>query len=327
MKKLLKFSVLILFFLLIAIQSYANDKLGQTGLKILDISMSARSAALGDAYILLGNDANALFYNPAGIAKMESKFDFVVNYTSWIADIKYYAIGLAINRGNSGNFGFTAIYPDYGNIYGTELDPTDQKGYRNTGEVDCPSFAVGLSYARQCKDNKFMIGGQIKYIFQHLGSNLIGDNEQPIENEVSGFAFDFGASFYIYKSLGVGMSIRNWSSEEFKYYDASFKLPMRLSLAFGVDFLNLFRDLESENTLNIEIDVVKPNDYTERFHVGAEFTWQNKLTLRTGYKFNYDEEGLTFGVGFKLSNIKIDYAYSYFGVFDLVNRFSVGFSF
>jgi len=48
------------------------------------------------------------------------------------------------------------------------------------------------------------------------------------------------------------------------------------------------------------------------------------FALRAGYKFNYDEEGLTVGVGFRLRGVKLDYAYSDLGVFNAVNRLSIG---
>jgi len=56
------------------------------------------------------------------------------------------------------------------------------------------------------------------------------------------------------------------------------------------------------------------------------------VALRAGYKCNYDEEGLSAGVGIKYAveggfGIKIDYSYSDLGVFDAVNRISVGASF
>jgi len=56
------------------------------------------------------------------------------------------------------------------------------------------------------------------------------------------------------------------------------------------------------------------------------------IALRAGYKYNYVEEGLSAGVGIKYAveggfGIKIDYSYSDLGVFDAVNRISIGASF
>jgi hypothetical protein len=52
------------------------------------------------------------------------------------------------------------------------------------------------------------------------------------------------------------------------------------------------------------------------------------IALRAGYKFNYDEEGFCAGFGVKRTisgiDIKLDYSYSEFGVFNTVNRVSLG---
>ena len=53
--------------------------------------------------------------------------------------------------------------------------------------------------------------------------------------------------------------------------------------------------------------------------------------LRGGYKFNYDEDGLTLGAGVNVkvagTQIRLDYAYGSFGIFDYIQRFSFIFSF
>ena len=51
------------------------------------------------------------------------------------------------------------------------------------------------------------------------------------------------------------------------------------------------------------------------------------ISVRTGYKFNYDEEGISFGFGYKQKMFRLDYAYGYFGEFDMVNRVSLGITF
>ena len=66
-------------------------------------------------------------------------------------------------------------------------------------------------------------------------------------------------------------------------------------------------------------------------NIGAEYVFMDMFAFRGGYKFNYDEEGLTAGFGFNYNlagfDMKLDYSYSDFGIFDAINRFSFGFSF
>mgnify|MGYP001031333821 CR=1 FL=1 len=330
MKKLTVFFVLLSTILLIPIHSHAFAKLAQAGFKFLDIGIGARPAAMGEAFVVVGNDANAIFYNPAGLAQVDSKFDFSVSVTKWIADISYNAAGLVINAGNWGNFGVSVISPDYGAVTGTRVAPTE-KGFEETGQLDVGAFALGFSYGRQLTD-KFRVGGQIKYTSQHLGSNEVVGPEEALEtseNKLSTLAYDFGTIFYPrfggFESFGFGMSIRNFSPEV-KYLEAGFQLPLTYTLGFAMDILDFFGE-HPDNSFVVDIDAVHPRDYTERLHVGGEFWYKNMLALRGGYKFNYDEEGITLGVGINAGGIKLDYAYSEFGVFDVVNRVSLGMSF
>ena len=50
---------------------YETDKLAQTGMKFLSFSPDARAAALGGAMTAKTGGAASLFYNPAGMARLE----------------------------------------------------------------------------------------------------------------------------------------------------------------------------------------------------------------------------------------------------------------
>jgi len=99
-----------------------------------------------------------------------------------------------------------------------------------------------------------------------------------------------------------------------------------------MDIFDFMPSLQESQSLVLAIDAVHPRDYTERIHIGGEYWYMDMIALRAGYKYNYDEEGLSAGVGIKYAveggfGIKIDYSYSDLGVFDAVNRISIGASF
>jgi hypothetical protein len=327
MKKLTGFLSLLTLILIAPVQSFALKKLAQTGLDFFDVCVGARAAGMGEAYTVISDDANAIFHNPAGIAQMEAKkFDLTVSRIQWIADISYNAVGIAINGGVWGNFGFSLIpAPDYGDIDGTIVSTANERGYERTGPVDVSAFSMGLAYGRKFTD-KFMIGGHVKYAYQHLGSNPMLNKETDSiyiqVNEVSTIAYDFGTIFYPgFKSFRFGMSVRNFSGTV-KYEEYNFQLPLTFKIGVGMDILDFFGDHPGKSFL-VAIDAVHPRDYTERLLVGGEFSI-GMLKLRAGYKFNYDDEGLCAGCGIYTRNIKLDYAYSDFGDFNLVNRVSLG---
>jgi hypothetical protein len=328
MKKLTFLIVLLLCVLIGAWPAFAGiKKLGQTGLQFLKADVGARAAAMAGANIMVAYDASAMFYNPAGLGKMTGKFSAFATYTQWIADIKYMGGAAAYNLGNWGVVGVSYQGSDYGEILGTRVVATT-RGFEDVPGQTVGAYAIGLSYGRALTD-RFTIGAQIKYCAQELGSNQLVANGPVVENKADGIAYDVGTIFYPgLKSLRFGMAIRNFSSQ-FKFRQEAFQLPLNFILGAAMDVLDLMG--EHENPLVVEIDAHHPRDFSERLHVGAEYTLMNMVSLRAGYKFNYDEEGLTAGIGVQqtMNNItlQVGYAYSDFGTFDMVHRASVGVAF
>ena len=304
-------------------------KVAQTGLQFLKVDVGARAAAMGGAYLVAGYDATSMFYNPAGIANISSDFDIFAGQTQWIADIKYNTAAIVKNFENIGAIGISFIIADYGdNIIGTQVAAND-KGYVETGNLDVGAYAIGLSYAKQLTE-KFTVGAQIRYVGQNLGENLMADGN-TVENKVNGLSFDFGTIFYPgFKSFRFGVSVRNFSAD-YQYEEESFELPLTFAIGVAMNVLDFTEMRNEDHSLLVTVDAIHPRDYSERINLGAEYWFNNMFALRGGYKFNYDEEGLTAGLGVKLNiskmNLKLDYSYTDFGVFNSVNRFSVGFSF
>ena len=337
MKKITSLVTSVILGFILTVPAYAMDKTAQTGLQFLRVGMSARSAAMGGAFVMVADDANAMFYNPAGMVGV-SGFDAFGTYIGWIGDINYNAGALAVGLGNWGTVGINAIFADYGDIYGTRIalpgdNPTDlEKGFVETGLLDVSAYTVGLAYARALS-TQFKVGGQVRLASQTLGENraLSGSDTVMVDNKVTGMAYDFGTIFYpgIVNSLRIGMNIKNFSPQ-FKYEKEPFQLPLTFVMGVAVDVFD-FMGGGSNNSLTLALDAIHPRDYSERIHVGAEYWYAGMVSLRGGYKFNYSEESFSLGGGIKYSvggiALKIDYAYSAFGVWNSVNRFSIGASF
>jgi len=334
MKYVIKILTIVFISIVLVIPAQATwKKVAQAGLQFLKIDMSARSVGMGSAFTMMGSDANSMFHNPSGIAYFDSKYDFFLTNTTWIADISYIGGGLLINFGDVGTFGLNFMTADYGEIIGTRITSTDA-GFEETGNIggDVGAYMVGLVYAKKLSE-KFAMGGQLKYIVQTLGKSQLTLGGDLVDNEVSGLAFEFGTTFYpgLVESFRFGISIKNFS-QEFKYQQERFELPLTFVIGFAVDAFDIIGNNDQKtHSLMIAMDAIHPRDYTERIHLGAEYWFMDMIALRSGYKFNYDEEGYSVGAGAKLSvgglDIKLDYAYSDFGVFDSVNRISFGVSF
>jgi len=331
MKTIFKISVTLLLGLLLAAPVLGGQKkLAQTGFQFLSVPSDARGGALADALTTRELGSASLFFNPAGLARMQHLTDVVLSQNSWIADIHHNSVSLAFNPlgGRYGVVGMSLMSVDYGEVQGTMVWGNDQ-GYLDTEVFNPSAFMVGLGYARALSD-KFQVGGQIKYTGQQLGKSVIpvGDTGKEVKKNLAfATAFDFGTIYWTgFKSLVFGMSVRNFSNE-IKYEKEGFQLPLTFRIGIAMDLLDFAPSLRKTHSLQMSFDAVHPRSYPEMVNMGVEYKFLNLLTLRGGYMFNRDEEDLAFGFGIEKFGAAIDYAYTPFGVFDNVQRITIRFAY
>lgn len=315
--------------------SQEREKLAQTGMKFLSVSPSARASALSNAITGLNiKNSNALFYNPSTMAQMDRFSDLTLGSVQWIADINYLYGSFAFNpaMGQYGVFGMTFLSLDYGDFTGTIRAENDQ-GYLDIGEFSPSAYAIGFGYAKMLS-NKFFVGGQIKYVKQDLVGGFVNftSNESAVSEDFEAdiIAYDFGILYKTgFQSLTFGMNVRNFS-REIEYIQESLQLPLTFEMGLSMDMIDLTGLNDELHTVNVSVDAVHPRDYSEQISMGAEYIFLNTYSLRMGYSFPTDEEGLSFGAGYMMKKLKsfglaVDYAYTPFGVFNEVHRFTFQF--
>jgi len=304
-------------------------KVGQSTMNFLQVGVIPGASSMGEAYTAIGTGCESIFFNPAGLPEMDSKFAAIMTTTQWIADINYMAGALAWNLGNAGTVGVSFLAVDYGDIIWTGLaeSPSDVKGYREYGMIDnTGAYAFGVSYGRRIT-NMFSIGGNVRYVGQQLGeSHLKTEKKKNSESQV---AFDMGVKFYPgVKSFRFAMSIRNFGPS-IKYEEITASLPLTFAVACAMDMMDLIvPDHSKDNGLLLSAEFTHPNNYTERINVGLEYKLKKMLALRGGYQSNTDLVGFSGGIGItppSIGGTKLEFGYSYsvFDVFDGVNRFSL----
>jgi len=319
--------IFILAFLSVALMlstGYPQKKLAQTGFQFLSVGQNARAVAMGEAFSTIEGVSTALFYNPAGIARMKSMVDVSVNYFNWIADIRHTSMSLAFSpeNGQYGVFGVSVQSVDYGDIEGTMVWE-NEAGYVDTEVFSPQAFAIGFGYGRSLTD-RFVVGGQVKYVAQSLGRSVIPGGITK-DNVANSFAFDFGTIYKTgFESLAFGMSVRNFS-QEIKFEEEGFQLPLTFKIGASFDALEYFMPEQNDHSLLVIFDAVHPRSYPEYINFGTEYKFMNTAALRLGYISNQDEYGFTTGFGLDKFGFSLDYAYTPFGVFERVHRFSASF--
>lgn len=287
--------------------SEAGNRSGAVTAQFLKLPISARATAMGNAQVALAEGATSLGYNPAGVLDTKT-FAFGGTYNAWFADISHSFFGGVVNLNEWGmvGVGVTILTTD-DMIVTTPLFP------EGTGELfKASDYAFTFSYARQISE-QFGLGLSAKYIKSYLYNSDITSNS---------IAFDIGSLYDIpVLSTRLGISVTNLG-RDLTYLNEPYSLPT--ALRFGAR-TTLY---QSENHLVYSaLQVGRPNDADEQYNVGIEYVFQNMVSFRTGYRFNYDTENWSGGFGVNLAPIGIvgmlDYAYTNYKFLPGTHMFSM----
>lgn len=306
-------------------QGEGIHKVGTTSFQFLKVMPDARSTAMGEAFTAVARNSEAIFWNPSALAKVTG-FDVSLSYLDWFLDMNHQSISFAYALPGIGTIGLMGLMISIGDIQETRVDHLyrdDATGSYNpglTGRLVSPASQVfGISFARDLT-NKFAFGVTAKYAREDL-----------VAYSASALIFDGGFTYRTgFRSLELASTIRHFGPEiQFLDDGESYPLPQTLTIGISGYLIapeNSFFLNADNHKLLIAYDMVEARDYGQQYHMGAEYCLRDILYLRSGYKFNYDEEGIAFGFGFKIFNTRIDYSYCDFGEsLDAVQRFSIGF--
>ncbi len=285
-------------------------KTATAGFTFLQIPVSARSAALGEASIALADlNSIGIFNNPAIPGFTNQTHSFSASYSNWFADIKNYASSYSYNS-DFGVFAVGIILFDYGTMPRTTVSG-GQKVYDVIGSFDANSTSASLSYSRMMTD-RFSFGISFKYVQEKI-DKYSADN----------ILFDGGVLYYTgLGSLRIAASVQNFGTNS-KFINDEFKMPTIFRIGAAADVLG---DFTSEYRITLVAEAMHPNDGDEKVNLGTELSWNNIITLRAGYKFFYDEESYSFGFGLdpKLSiPMSIDFAFADYGRLGNILRFTL----
>lgn len=277
------------------------SKVGATGLVILELPVTPRTAALGDSPTADGLvSAEALFNNPAVLGFATRRHLVQAGHTNWIVDTNIQTFGYALNLGNLGTVGVSMMRFDMGTMQGT-INAGGSGGFIRTDEFTAASMAFGLSYARQLTD-RFAFGGTVRYATETIA-----------EYDVSSVVLDFGMLYYTgFRSLRLAGLVQNFGTEG-QYLNDSFKMP--ITFRFG-SAMEIFGKLGSPGRVTAIVEALHTNNSPERLHAALEVAPIASVMLRGGYKIGYDEEAWSMGVGLDVPgrrDLGIDFVYGLHG--------------
>jgi hypothetical protein len=289
------------------------EKVGTFDGQFLKIGVGARGEGMGGAFVAVADDATALFWNAAGIARIDAdKSELSLNHANWPADMSWDEVGYVFHMKKiPGAFGVQ--------VRALSMQPMEETtAYQpfGTGRTfDAGMMAFGATYARSFTD-KFSAG---------VTANLLHEGLAELSQQA--VTFDIGTLYDVgVAGMKLGMAISNIGSEV-KFIDRSARIPSVFRVGTAMNLMS-----SADQKLIGSFEFSHPPDNSERMNVGAEYSFRKYLFLRGGYNLHYDSEGVAAGVGFHVP-VSVagmaDFDYAYTDMLDLgaAHRFSVRFMF
>jgi hypothetical protein len=322
-----------------------NKKTGTAAGVELLIPVGGRGMAMSGATVATSVGIDAMYWNPAGLARIGDQAEGMFSNMAYIADISVNYGAVAIKFGTFGTIGLSVKALGFGDIPFTTVD--DPEGI--AGRVFSPSFiTVGGSYARQFTDA----------ITAGINFKMISENLHRVTG--SGIAFDIGLQYdgvAGFEGVKLGVVLKNMGPEMkfdgtgllkqaiavdgrrprqfYSSLGASFQLPTSVEIGLAYD-----QKFGEAVGYNINSGYEANSLYLDSYRFGGEVTYDLsniRLAGRGGIDLidgGPDDEnifGPTFGFGllFKTEaiNITIDYAYRTVDYFSSNNMFSLMFGF
>ena len=319
---------------------YAQSKYSN---EFLSLGLGARGLGMSNTMCALTDDVTSAYWNPAGLTRMEKRYQLSLmhaEYFAGIAKYDYAGIGYKIDTNQSVAFSYIRFGVD--NIMNTTQLIDDQ------GNVDYDRITY-FSAA----DNAFLLS--YAYAFPQVPGLSVGANAKIIHRKIGqfarswGFGLDFGLQ-YNNKGWQAGVMLRDGTStfnawnysltddviavfeetgNEIPENDMELTVPALLigggkTVHFGKGFHGTFAigldcTFDGKRNTLIKSDIISVDP-----HVGMEFDYKRIVFLRAGvgnFQYEPDFDGkqkvtlqINFGVGVNIKDIvAIDYAFTDLG--------------
>jgi hypothetical protein len=291
---------------------------GRTGAAVLQLPAGARAAAMGGAYVA-GDDADALFYNPAAAAA--SKVVASVSWQQHVEDIGYGSAAAGIRLGPAA-FGVTLGFLDYGSIAEVVPDPAflDQRGTESGERVNAAEVVGRATLATSFFGGRLAVGASGGMIWVSLAET---GRVTPV--------FDAGVQFGASSVLALGVALRNAGGPIDGARLAAEELPTELR--GGARYVAA--GLRPGFTATFHADVVALLHAGSVDHTGVALGVEALLptsaggpraALRAGFdgaRTSRDVGRLHLGAGLSFARFDVDYAFQSMGVLGAVHRFGL----
>jgi hypothetical protein len=325
--------------------------------EFLSIGIGARAFAMGNATAASQNNVEAVYWNPANLVDLSTKFDVSAMHAEYFGGLSAYDyLGFAMKINPESAIGLSMIRYGVDDIPNT-LDLFDQDGninYDLVSTFSAADYAFLFSYSRKMGIEGLSLGGNVKLIYRHIGDFATA----------YGFGFDIAASYKTSKwQLGAVLrdatsTFNAWifttddledvfdlTGNDIPTNSTEITLP-RLILGVSRDFpisknFAFMAELDIDITFDGQRNVLIQGDpMSIDPHMGLEASFKKFIFLRAGLsnlqeETDFDEStSWTFqpnlGLGIHYKKFRLDYALTDIGdqsIAKYSNVFSLSYAF
>ena len=316
-----------------AFRSFSNE--------FLNLGVDAAAFGMGKAVIASTGDVNSIYWNPAGLTKVEDIQGALMHaeYFQGIGKYDYAAFAKPIN--DESTFALAFIRFGVDDILNTTelIDSQGNINYNNISLFSAVDYAFNVAYARRLPVQGLDIGINSKIVHRKIGDFASS----------WGFGLDAALQFETESEWKFGLMVRDitttfnaWSIDQEEYDKIQNAIPgenqeapeslelTKPKVQFGVSKTFVaFRDFSILTEIDLNMRFSETNDILSTSFlsidpgVGLQFDYLKMAYLRLGvnnfqYFTEFDGAKTTslepnFGVGFRYKGIQIDYALANIG--------------
>ena len=291
---------------------------GSSGAQFLKLGGGARAEGMAQAYTAVPSEADAIYWNPAALSRVERRSATLMN-AILPAGINYNFLGYGQRLNNSFGVGMSVQY-----LSQPPIDQTDSSGY-STGSTFRPSDfagAAGGAYTFHNEDYGILDGASLGATGKYISSTLT--------RTAHTFGGDLGflsAPFRVLdREMRVAYVAQNLGGS-LKFQQLSDPLPTNLRLGASMALAKGWL---------LALDLDEPLDNRPYAALGTEYRLDLRDETSFAARFGVNTRaigdagnfsGLTLGLGARFSRLGIDYAFAPLGALGMTNTISASFSF
>ncbi len=291
-----------------SLRAFGLSDTGTTAADFLKLGSGARSEAMGEAYVAVSDDTDALSYNPAGPAQ-DLAGELSATHSAWFEGLSYDTLAALIPDSRGGAWGAGFSYLSTPPIPRTFLTGGGSQpyGYVQDGTFSPYDMVASLDYAHPLGGG-FLGGAGFKLINESLDTQGAFD-----------FAADLGTLWQApVPGLTLGASMQNLGP------------PMRFGasaapLPFVARGGAAYRTAGGALLFSAEGDL--PYDAAPAAEAGAEWNVADRFFPRVGWRYDGQFNPWSLGFGLRYGDWGLDLSAVPYGPLGLTYRGTLGWTF